>query len=156
MSGFTYLDCIFLTSLIAFITGVLLYSTKLPQKKEQHKMLRVFQQVYNMGPALAANHTASFKTPFDCQLTHVSLCNSTANVGTLKIGHAGDDDAYLKAENFGASGAPAVVDTPAGFDGEAAGGHYPHIPRGTTVLLTVTDHASHMANVCVVLTFTEG
>jgi hypothetical protein len=73
-----------------------------------------------------------------------------------KIGTAADDDAYLAAENFGVSGTPAVVDTPAGFDGVTAAGQYPHIPKGTSVLLTITDHASHMAAAAVVLTFTEG
>ncbi len=119
-------------------------------------MLRVYQHTLNMGPALAANHTASFKTPFDCQLVHVSLCNSTANAGTLKIGTPADDDAYLKAKSFGVSGNPAVAALPASFDGDAALGQFPHIEAGTTILVTITDHASHMANVCVVLTFTEG
>lgn len=119
-------------------------------------MNRVFQLTINMGPALAANHPYSFKAPFDMQLVHVSLCNSTANAGTLKIGTSSDDDAYLLAESFGVSGAPAEVSAPAGFDGVVAGGQYPHIEDGTNVLVTVTDHASHMANVAVVLTFTEG
>ena len=119
-------------------------------------MNRVFQQTINLGPTLAANHTFSFKAPFDMQLVHVSLCNSTANAGTLKIGTAADDDAYLLAENFGVSSTPVEVATPAGFDGVTAGGQYPHITDGTTVLVTITDHASHMANVAVVLTFTEG
>jgi len=119
-------------------------------------MNRVFQQTIHLGPTLAANHSFSFKAPFDMQLVHVSLCNSTANAGTLKIGISSDDDAYLLAESFGVSGAPAEVSTPAGFDGVSAGGQYPHIADGTTVLVTITDHASHMANVAVVLTFTEG
>jgi len=119
-------------------------------------MLRVFQQSFNMGPALAANHVFAFTVPFDVQLVHVSCCNSTANVGTLKVGKTGDDDAYLLAENFGASATPVEVSTPAGFDGADAGGQYPHIVDGTVVLVTITDHVSHMANVCVILTFTEG
>jgi hypothetical protein len=118
--------------------------------------MRVFQQVYNLGPTLAANHTFNFKAPFDCQLIHVSLCNSTANAGTLKIGSTSDDDYYLAAENFGVSGTPTEVATPAGFDGVGAGGAYPHVLDGTTVSVLITDHASHMANVCVILTFTEG
>ncbi len=51
---------------------------------------------------------------------------------------------------------PAVAALPASFDGDAALGQFPHIEAGTTILVTITDHASHMANVCVVLTFTEG
>ena len=119
-------------------------------------MQRVFQQTYVIPGTLGANHTFQATLPFDAQLVHVSLCNTTANAGTLKIGRTGDDDAYLLAEYFGVSSTPVVVSARAGFDGVEAGGEYPHLPSGTVLLLTVTDHASHMANVCVVLTFTEG
>ena len=117
---------------------------------------RVFQQSWYIQGTLAANHTVVFTAPFDMQLVHASLSNSTANAGTLKIGTTSDDDAYLLAENFGVSDSPAEVNTPAGFDGVTAGGQYPHIPTGTDVLLTITDHGSHMAAACVVLTLTEG
>ena len=55
------------------------------------------------------------KVPFDCQLIHVSTCNSTATVITLKIGNISDDDGYLLALNRGVSGTPVEVATPAGF-----------------------------------------
>ena len=119
-------------------------------------MQRTFQQVYTLGPTLAANHIFVFKAPFDMQLVHVSLGNSTANAGTLKIGDDSDDDCYLAAETFGVSGTPLQVATFAGFDGADAGSQFPHIDDGDLVKVTITDHASHMANVCVVLTFTEG
>lgn len=105
---------------------------------------------------LAANHTFQFKFPFDVQLVGVSASNTTANAGTLKVGKSTDDDAYLTATNFGVSSSPATVTTFAGFAGADAGGQFPHIPANTIILVTVTDHASHMANVCVVLTFTHG
>ncbi len=117
---------------------------------------RVYTQTIFLGPTLAANHTASFTLGHNAQLLHVSLCNSSANAGTLKIGNSSDDDAYLLAENFGVSGTPVEVSTPAGFDGVTAGGQFPHILDGTVVVLTITDHASHMANACVVLTWSEG
>ena len=117
---------------------------------------RVFQQTINLGPTLAANHTFNFNLPFSATLIHVSCCNSTANAGTLKIGSTSDDDYYLAAENFGVSGTPVEVSTPAGFDGVGAGGQYPHIADGAVVSVLVTDHGSHMANAFVVLTFTEG
>ncbi len=119
-------------------------------------MDRVFQQVYVIPGTLAANHTFLATMPFDAQLIHVSLVNTTAYAGTLKIGKSSDDDAYLLAENFGVSSTPVEVATYAGFDGADAGSQFPHIPDGTILLLTITDHGSHMANVCVVLTFTEG
>ncbi len=119
-------------------------------------MHETFQHTIYLGPTLAGNHTLYFTTPFDMQLVHVSCSNTTANAGTLKIGKSSDDDAYLLAENFGVSNTPVVVNTPAGFDGADAGSQYPHIPKGTVMLVTITDHASHMAGVCVVLTFTPG
>ena len=119
-------------------------------------MQRIFQQSYFLGPALAANHTINFKMPCDAQLVHVSMSNSTANQGTLKIGTSTDDDGYCTAKNIGLSSAVTEVSSLAGFDGVLAGGQYPHISKGTQVLLTITDHASHIANVAIVLTFTEG
>jgi hypothetical protein len=119
-------------------------------------MNRTFQQVYNIPGTLAASHVFAFKAHADLQLIHVSLSNSTANAGTLKIGRSGDDDAYLTATAFGVSSAPAEVAEFSGFGGADAASQFPHIPDGTVVLVTITDHASHMANVCVALTFTEG
>ncbi len=119
-------------------------------------MERMFQQVYVIPGTLAANHLFNFITPTDVQLLHASIVNTTANAGTLKIGSASDDDYYLAAENFGVSSTPVEVSTPAGWDGVGAGGAYPHILKGSTVNVLVTDHASHMANVCVILTFTQG
>lgn len=119
-------------------------------------MDRVFQQTYTIDGTLAANHIFHFTTPFDVQLVHVSLCNKSANAGSLKIGTSSDDDAWLGAENFGVSSTPVVVNTPAGFDGATAGGQYPHILKSTVVKITITDHGSHMTAPCVLLTFTEG
>ena len=119
-------------------------------------MQRVFQQSWLIPGTLAANHTFTWTLPHNAQLLHVSLVNSSANAGSLKIGNSSDDDAYLAAENFGVSGTPVEVSTPAGFDGATAGGAYPHPLDGIVMSMTVTDHASHMANVCVVLTWSEG
>jgi hypothetical protein len=119
-------------------------------------MFNLFQQSYYIGGTWAANHTIAFKPPVNCQLVAVSLSNTTANAGTCKIGTASDDDYYLAVENFGVSSTPVVVNTPAGFDGVGAGGQYPHIEKDSVVIVTLTDHASHMANATLVLTFTEG
>lgn len=119
-------------------------------------MLRVFQNTISQIGALATSPVFTFTAPFDMQLIHVSLVNSTANAGTLKIGTSADDDGYLLAENFGVSLTPVEVSTPAGFDGVLAGSQFPHIAKGTVVKVTITDHGSHMADELVVLTFTEG
>jgi hypothetical protein len=113
--------------------------------------MRTFTHCINLGPALAANHTFNFTVPEDCSLAHVSACNSSANKGTLKIGSTSDDDLYLTATDFGVSGTPAEV----GWSG-FVGGQSPHLLKGTVVSILVTDHASHMANVYVVLTFQKG
>lgn len=119
-------------------------------------MERIFQQSYFIQGTLAANHLIYFTAPFDLQLIHVSISNSTAYAGTLKVGKTSDDDAYLLAENFGVSNTPVEVKTFGGFDGVDAGTQFPHIPAGTVVLVTITDHGSHMASAAVVLTFTKG
>lgn len=118
-------------------------------------MIRMFQQIYLIPGTLAANHALKVKMPTGATLVHVSLSQTAANIGTLKIGSASDDDAYLTATNFPNNDVTEVA-TPAGFAGVAAGGQYPHLMDGDTLMVTITDHASHMANVCVVLTFQEG
>ena len=123
-------------------------------------MLRALTHVINLGPTLAANHVFNFMLPFDAQLVYVSVGNSTANAGTLKIGSAADDDGYLVATNIGVSGTPVEVKTPAAFTGAlltgAANGQFPHIAAGSIISVTITDHVSHCANVMCVLIFTEG
>jgi len=119
-------------------------------------MENVFTHCITIPGTLAANHVFTWNAPWDCQLVHVSLVNTTANAGTLKIGTSADDDGYLLAENFGVSGTPVEVSTPAGFDGVLAGAQFPHIMDGTIISITVTDHGSHMANVYVALTFSKG
>lgn len=118
------------------------------------------QPIYTMslflGPTLAANHTFSFKVPFDCTLVAVSLVNSTANAGTFKIGTTSDDDAYLTATNFGVSGSPVVKKAMTDFAGVTANSQFPRFAADATVMCTVTDHVSHMANVAVVLFFAPG
>ncbi len=117
-------------------------------------MLRIFQQTWFIPGALGGNFVLPYKTPCDLQLLHISLSNSAATAGTLKVGRSGDDDAYLTAKTFGTSNTPQEIGTPGAFDGVEAGGQYPHIPKGSTVLLTITNNS--MANAVVVLTFSEG
>lgn len=117
---------------------------------------RIFTVTIAEIGALASSPVFAFKFPFDVQLLAACASNSTANAGTLKIGKTGDDDAYLTATNFGVSSAVAEVKTFAGFAGVDAGGQFPHIAAGTTILVTITDHGSHMADEFVMLTFSEG
>jgi hypothetical protein len=114
-------------------------------------MNRTIQQTYTIPGALAANHIFSFKAHADLTIQHVSMVNTSANAGTLKIGTASDDDAHLEATNFGVSSTPTEA-----VRSHFVGGQYPRISKGEVVKLTITDHASHMANVCVTLTLAEG
>lgn len=114
-------------------------------------MIRKFVQTFLIPGTLAANHTFQWKAPSNCTLLHASACNTTANAGTLKVGTTSDDDAYLEAFDFGVSSAPTEADRD-----DFVGDQFPRISDGTICQITVTDHGSHMANVCVVLTFAEG
>lgn len=114
-------------------------------------MLDFYQQVFTIPGTLAANHVFTCKVPIGTTITHVSFSNSSANAGTLDIGNAADDDCYLDAFTAGVSGTPHNTGR-SGF----VGGEYPHVAQSEVLVITVTDHASHMANVCVVLSFEAG
>ena len=117
-------------------------------------MDRVFQQSYHIPGTLSANITITFKTPFDCQLVHVSANGSNTNNGILNIGYIGALTAYLSAKDIGDG------DSPAEFDwNDFVGSQYPHIAKGTLVNIGLDyDGAggTATANFTVVLTFTEG
>ncbi len=112
-------------------------------------MQRVFTLPFFFDGTLAANKVINFILPCDAQLVHASLCATTAAAGTLKVGKSDDDDAYMAAKNFGASGVPAEYDW-----NDFINSQYPHIPKGTNIMLTVTHNS--MINPHMVLTFTEG
>ena len=118
--------------------------------------MNIFTYCFQVPGTLAADHIFTFEPASDIQIVHASLVNTSANAGTLKIGSSADDDCYLAAENFGVSSDPVIVNTPAGFDGVTAAGQFPHIAKAVIVKVTITDHASHMANACVIVTATEG
>ena len=115
-------------------------------------MQPIYAQSIFLGPTLAANHTVVFTLPWDVTLVRVSHVNSTTNQGTLDIGTTSDDDLYLDGVTIGELDVPVLENTP----GDFVGSQYPHILAGTVVKVTITDHASHMANVAVVLWFAPG
>ena len=114
-------------------------------------MLRIFQQSYHIPGALSANINIRFAAPCDCQLLHVSASQSDTDTAKLDIGDADDPDGYLDNVSFGVSNVPAEFDRD-DFIGE----QYPHIAKGTVVVITITDHGSHSNDPTVVLTFAEG
>ena len=115
-------------------------------------MQPVYSHTIFLGPTLAANHTAVFTMPFAATLVAVSHVNSTANAGKIDIGTTSDADAYLDDQSVGVSDTPVVESAMSDF----VGSQFPHIPKDTVVKVTITDHASHMANVAVVMWFAEG
>ena len=116
----------------------------------------VFQQVFHIDGALAANHTFTFKAPFGMTLIHASLSNASANAGTLDIGESTDADGYKDGFAFGVSGACTELAAASDFDGALAGSQYPHLDDGDIFSITIIDHASHMTAPCVVLTWLAG
>lgn len=118
--------------------------------------VRQFQQVIALGPTLAADHTFNFIAPFNCTLIHISLCNSTANAGTFDCGIAADPDGWMDGKAFGVSGTPLEYDEISDFDGAVSDSQFPSLTKGSNYEVVVKDHASHMANAYVVLTFVEG
>lgn len=108
---------------------------------------------FTIPGTLAANHTFTVKMPRPAQILSVSAVNSSANAGTIAIGTAADADGFLAAKACGVSGAPAEYDR-ATFDGallDNPGKELPALEDGDILSITVTDHASHMANVCITL-----
>jgi len=119
-------------------------------------MNRTYQVCLNIAGALAANHVFTFIAPFDCQIIHVSMSNSSANAGTFDLGTAADADGFLDGKTFGVSAACTEIDAFSEFDGVLAAGQFPHVAANTVIHATIIDHASHMADPCVVITFAEG
>jgi hypothetical protein len=104
---------------------------------------------------LNANVVARYVLPVDATLVQVDAVASTAAVGTVIIGTAADDDGYLKAFTFGASGTPLTANR-GDFDGalNADTAEYPHIAKNTVLLITITHNS--MVSPDLALTFLEG
>ena len=108
---------------------------------------------FTIPGTLAANHTFTLTMPRPAQILSVSAVNTSANAGKIQIGTSADANGFLTDQDFGVSGTPAEYDK-ADFDGallDNPGQELPALEDGDILSLTVTDHGSHMANVCVVL-----
>ena len=120
---------------------------------------RIFQQTYLVPGAQGADHTFTWKAPFGCTLIHVSMSNSSSNAGTLDIGESTDTDGWKDGVAFGVSGACTELAAASDFNGalmDADEVDYPHLDDGDIFTIIIKDHASHMANACVVCTWMEG
>ena len=116
-------------------------------------MQPIFQQTYLVPGTLAADHVFEFVAPCGMTLIHASMSNSSANAGTLDIGEAADADGWKDGAAFGVSNACTELDQYTDFDGATAGSQWPHLDDGDVCHVTIKDHASHMANAIVVLTW---
>ena len=102
-------------------------------------MQRVFTIPFMIDGALAANHTFTFKAPFDMTLIHVSLSNSSANAGSLDIGLSTDTDGWKDGAAFGVSGACTELAAFSDFDGAVANGQYPTAANGDLTATAYSD-----------------
>lgn len=104
---------------------------------------------------LAANMVALYKLPCGATLVQVDGSATTAAVGTVIIGTIADDNGYLTALTFGASGAWATADR-----GDFAGAlmadtaECPHFAKDAVIQITVAHNS--MINPDLYLTFLEG
>ncbi len=105
---------------------------------------------------MAANGTFRWLTPVGLTLTHVSVAGSNTNTATVAIGNTdtGKEAAYMAAKDAGDAAA-------AGYDrADFVDGENPHIPAGTTLLVTVdfngAGNTTAIADCSVVMTFVEG
>lgn len=115
---------------------------------------RVFTISFHIPGTLSANVTPVWTAPFDCQLIHVSATATNNSDATLSIGTVASAAAYLAASTIGDSSDPAEFDRD-----NFVGSQFPHIAKGTDVMLTLDyDGSAGTAaqNVTIVLTFTEG
>ncbi len=115
--------------------------------------MRIVVPVHFHG-TMAANGTFRWLTPCGLTLTHVSAAGSNTNTAEVKVGKSDDDDAYMAAKDVGDGAA-------LGYDrADFVGGENPHIPAGTTVLVTVdyngAGNTTAVADCSVVMTFLEG
>jgi hypothetical protein len=104
---------------------------------------------------LTADMIGTYKLPCAATLVQVDAVATTAAVGTVKIGTAADDDGYLPAFTFGASGTPTTADR-GDFTGalQANTAECPHLAAGDVLKITIA-HAS-MVHPDLALTFLEG
>jgi hypothetical protein len=127
-------------------------------------MNRIFTVTFHVPGALGADLSIEWTVPCDCQLLHVSTCNSTAYAAGLEIGDSSDADEYLTKSNIGVSGTPVCYDGDdfVDADGNAHARYYPHIAAGTVICIDLDYNyagggsANASADVTLVLTFAEG
>lgn len=127
-------------------------------------MQRKFCMCFHVLGDMGANAVITFTVPSDCQLVHVSACQSDSDAAAFTIGDSGDADEYLTTSAVGASGTPNEFDGDdfVDADGNSHTKYYPHIAAGTVMIITVDydynagQGSGNAADLTLVLTFLEG
>jgi len=118
-------------------------------------MLRKFAQTIVVPGTLSAPVQYVAKVPSACTIQHVSMCQSNAGNGRVKIGTSVDDDIFLTYTEMGQSGTPVELACADDFRNDVL----PHLDAGD-ILKVYLDHdgASGTAadDATIVITFTEG
>jgi len=93
--------------------------------------------------------------PSACTIQHVSMVQSNAGAGRVKIGTTTDDDAYLAYTTLGVSDVPVELSAPTDWIDDTR----PHLDKDD-VLAIYLDHdgdgGTAADDVTIVITFTEG
>ena len=118
-------------------------------------MLGKFLMTIVIPGTLAA--PVDFKTtiPSPCTIQHLSMVQSNAGAGRIKIGTSADDDAYLAYTTAGISGTPVVLSALSDWIGSVR----PHLSKDEVFAVYVDhdgDGGTAADDLTMVLTFTEG
>lgn len=118
-------------------------------------MFRKFVQTIVVPGTLTGpvQYTATIPSP--CTIQHVSMCQSNAGAGRIKIGLSTDDDVFLVYTNMGITGTPVELAVATDFRYDAL----PHLDKGD-ILKIYLDHdgagGTAADDATLVITFTEG
>ena len=118
-------------------------------------MESIIAMPFHVPGTLSANITVYFTAPFDMQLVKVQSVNTVAaSNATLIVGASDNTDAYLESHTIGNNSVPLEKGR-----ADFVGAQYPHIAKGTVVVVTVDFDGSTgtaAANLTVILFFTKG
>jgi len=118
-------------------------------------MLRKFTQTIVVPGTLTAPIQYTATIPSACTIQHVSMCQSNAGAGRVKMGKSTDDDIFLTYTTMGVSGTPVELAVATDFRNDTL----PHLVAGD-ILKLYCDHdgagGTAADDVTIVITFSEG
>ena len=118
-------------------------------------MLAKFAMTIVIPGTLAAPVIFKTTIPSPCTIQHLSMVQSNARNGRVKIGTSSDDDAYLAYTEAGQSGTPVTKSTVTDW---ACSGR-PHLSKDEVFTVYVDhdgDAGTAADDLTIVITFTEG